>query len=554
MSCPELVKLVKAYTYGEIPLEVYREKRRQIVNKVTEGVDINKPKSDKPKSDKPKSDKKLDPLDSFIASTPETSTTHKSLYFAIAAATLAMVLGIGIAVFLFPATETPEISKQEIAEPTSKTKAQRLIEAFLLSDQWDEQSINQFILDWQILSDPERQQVKNSQWFSNFKTIVENRLDAQKNSSQNDRLSEDLLTTLLATVDPGYFINHSFFDQAATDTVSPEILPSGTHEIPPVVELTQEIPPETPQETSQVIAKASETKLSKAKPATVKTEKQKAVAQKQPTETAKIPAKTPDSNQADIVLNQFVQSFENGNINGLMKLFAPNATTNHHTSANEISASYSELFQTTEKRDLEFSDFSWKPAGSKLEGNGKYLAHLNPKGTNIEQIFSADVTVLVDAASQPAVITGLYLTNQQFSTSLRPSVKAAIPAAQKLPPPGKEELRVLLQNFVTSYNRGDIEGLMSLFSQEARTNDRTNISEIRQDYTQLFQTTKSREIVLRDVNWQFTANRAVASGLFEAKIQPITDRQINIYRGKIRIAVTKYEGGILITQLLHNTQ
>ena len=95
---------------------------------------------------------------------------------------------------------------------------------------------------------------------------------------------------------------------------------------------------------------------------------------------------------------------------------------------------------------------------------------------------------------------------------------------------------------------------MSLFSQEARTNDRSNINEIREDYAQLFQTTKSREIVLNDITWKFTANKAVASGLFAAKIQPKTDHQINIYRGKIRIAVTKYEGGILITQLLHNTQ
>ncbi|KPJ95840.1 MAG: hypothetical protein AMJ53_01880, partial [Gammaproteobacteria bacterium SG8_11] len=161
---------------------------------------------------------------------------------------------------------------------------------------------------------------------------------------------------------------------------------------------------------------------------------------------------------------------------------------------------------------------------------------------------------LVDAASEPAVISGLYLTNQQFSTSLAASVKEAIPEARKIKPPGKEELRTLLQKFVSSYNRGDLEGLISLFSQEARTNDRTNINEIREDYAELFQTTKSREIILSDITWKFTANTAVASGLFEAKIQPTTNRKTNIYRGKIRIAVTKYEGGVLITQLLHNTQ
>jgi hypothetical protein len=179
---------------------------------------------------------------------------------------------------------------------------------------------------------------------------------------------------------------------------------------------------------------------------------------------------------------------------------------------------------------------------------------LNPKGTNIEQVFSADVKIVLDTTKTPARITGLYLANQQFSTSLSPSVKAAIPSAQTQPPPTKEELRNLLQDFVTSYNRGDLDKLMALFSQEARTNDRTNISQIRSDYEQLFQTTKSREIVLSDVTWKFNQNKAVASGLFEAKIQPLRDHQINVFRGKIRIAVTKFEGGILITQLLHNTQ
>ncbi|WP_455209684.1 hypothetical protein [Kaarinaea lacus] len=526
MSCPELVKLVKAYSYGEIPLEVYREKRRQIINEFTDDVETKTPT------------KKDDPLDSFIASAPEKpASPHKSLYLAIAGATLAVVLAIGIAVFFFPSTDsTTEIadgSKQASAELTDKSQAQRLIETFLLTDQWNEESINQFILDWQILTAADRQRAQNTQWFSNFKSIIQNRLDSQKTEQQADPLSEDLMTTLLATVDPGYFISGSFFDQSSTAQTEGDITPSTEPDKLPLVATQSKEPVTTPEKKiSQAPRKEQITKEQKSSQA----------------------EKSPDSSQADIVLNKFVKSFENGNLNSLMQLFSPNATTNHHTSSTEISASYSELFQTTEKRDLEFTDFSWKPSGGKLEGNGKYLAHLNPKGTNIEQIFSADVTILVDAASKPAQITGLYLTNQQFSTSLRPSVKAAIPEAQKLPPPDKEELRILLQNFVASYNRGDVESLMSLFSQEARTNDRSNINEIREDYKQLFQTTKSREIVLRDVTWKFTANKAVASGLFEAKIQPATNRQINVYRGKIRIAVTKYEGGILITQLLHNTQ
>ena len=540
MSCRELNTLVKAYTYGEIPLEVYREQRRQIVNGFTEDVTEEK------------IEKKADPLDSFIASTPEKpANKHKQLYFAIAGAALAVLLAIGIAIFLFPSSEQKIADTADLnpAETDSKSAAQRLAENFLRNKSWDEESINQFILDWEILSAAEKQQAHNAAWFDTFKATVQNRLDAvKKSSSQTNQQNEDLLTTLLATVDPGYFINGSFFDQKSV--AQAEIPPASPTEVPASRSDTS---PATPPVSAAV--KKEQVKTPQ-KSTDQKQPPKEQIAQKQKTLPTKAPltAQILPSTEVNKVLDRFVDNFENGNLTKLMQMFSPNASTNHHTSAEEISASYAELFQTTSKRDLKFSDFSWKPAGEQLEGNGKYLAHLNPKGTNIEQVFSADVKILLDTTSKPVTIAGLYLANQQFSTSLRPSVKAAIPAAQTIAPPEKEELRILLQNFVASYNRGDLDALMTLFSQEARTNDRSNINQIRTDYEQLFQTTKSREIVLSDVTWKFNANKAVASGLFEAKIQPKTDHKINIYRGKIRIAVTKYEGGILITQLLHNTQ
>lgn len=560
MSCPKLIKLVKAYTYGDIPMEVYREQRRQIINEYTEGAPAKK------------SAKSPDPLDTFIASAPEKpALKHKELYFAVAGVTLAVILAVVIGLYLFPSGEqqTSETVEQAQPDESSKSAAQRLAEKFLLTDQWNEQSINQFILDWEILSDEDKQQAHHTPWFEQFKTTVQNHLDMEKNThSQTNQVNEDLLTTLLATVDPGYFIDGAFFGQTTvaqaqespsqpTDTnVNTNVTTAGTTAPPTpstaapskvetktkAAKPPQTPPPEKKQPKEQVALKQS------SQPSKSQTSKS------QPVKKQLQVAKSMQIDQVNKVLNQFVTNFEQGNLSQLMKLFAPNATTNHHTSADEIRASYAELFQTTNKRDLEFSDFSWKPEGQQMEGDGKYMAHLNPKGTNIEQVFSADVKIVLDTTKPSATITGLYLTNQQFSTSLSPSVKAAIPSAQTQPPPTKEELRNLLQSFVTSYNRGDVDKLMALFSQEARTNDRTNILQIRSDYEQLFKTTKSREIVLSDVTWKFKQNNAVANGHFEAKIQPLRDHKINVYRGKIRIAVTKFEGGILITQLLHNTQ
>ena len=528
MSCLDLVKLVKAYTHGEIPLEVYREKRRQIVDAFTE---VQPPRAPT---------KKADELDSFLASAPEKPPARHSHLFLAVAVTTAVVLAIGIGVMVFTSDESQDAIQQtanQNPQVTARSKAQKLIDDFVLANRWDEESINQFILDWQILSPEERQRANNTGWYSDFKTRIQTRLDEQKSSATSANSENvDLVTSLLATVDPGYFLSGgAFFDHDTSRIAEAEPAPAR-----PTVETPTTI------ESKTLVAETDskkERKLSKQIPQ-----------QTPAVQTGRKAAKTISPKAGDALLGKFERSFENGNLDGLMQLFAPSATTNHHTSAAEISNSYAELFQTTAKRDLKFSDFTWTTSGNTLEGTGKYLAHLNPKGTNIEQIFSADVSVKVDASNQPVLINGLYLSNQQFSTSLAEAVKSAIPEVQKPSTPDKEELRALLQNFVSSYNRGDVESLMALFSQEARTNDRSNINEIRQDYIELFQTTKSREIVLSNVNWKFTANNAVANGLFEAKVQPLNNRQINIYRGKIRIAVTKYDGGILITQLLHNTQ
>lgn len=546
MTCVELKNLVKAYTNGELPLEIYREQRREIVEKFAK--------------DTPEPSNKNDPLASFpeVDSKKSAPSANKSIYI-ITAAVGTVVLGIAIALFLFSDETDPTVAKTEDTSDSqtylnkeSKTNAQRHIEKFLAVNLWDEQNINQLILDWQILSSTEKQQARSTKWFEGFKLDIQKRLDQQNPSSKGDTLNESLLNSLLATLDPSHFIHQPFFTQESTST--PE-------EIEKLID-------KAPSKAAEVVTEVMETKVAKAKlertPVAVEPVDTKVTKKQQPKPTSEkvAPQKTKKATQvAKIdpeitkqILSKFTQSFEEGNVKTLIQLFSTDATTNHHTSAKEIGSSYAELFQTTAKRDLEFSAFSWKQRGTQWEGSGKYLAHLNPKGTNIDQVFTADVTIVVNKLSDAPLITGLYLTNQKFSTSLREEVKKAIPVARKLPPPDKDELRVLLKKFVASYNRGDIDSLMVLFSQEARTNDRNNFNEIRLDYEELFQTTSSRNIVLKNLTWDFSENIAVASGLFEVKIQPKASKNINIYKGKIRISATKYEGGVLITQLLHNTQ
>ncbi|WP_455205299.1 hypothetical protein [Kaarinaea lacus] len=549
MSHTELKQLVTAYTSGQLSFEVYRDRRRHLIDDYT-GVTA------------PKVANKNDPLQSFPAK-PDKSTAVKGKSFTSALSfkkpsTVQLVGGISLAVIglliillVFDnSSETQsesELAQARLKELNAKrtANAQAQVERFLELNFWDEQSINQFVLDWQILSPDEKQLAKDTPWFNQFIAVIQKRLSEQKSIALAGdgyaKKNEDLLTTLLATIDPNYFIHNSLF---ASSNTLPAAKPATTS-----IAATQI--PEQPTEVTQKPAHKPEERIEPPKPAP------KVAKAKKETQPSKRPVSKPlDEKQLTNILIAFAQSFEKGDVNDLGSLFAKDAATTHHTNLQDIKSSYAELFQSTQDRNLNFNAFVWKQAGNIIEGKGKYLAKLNPKGTNIDQIFSADVTIMFDNQNKKPLIKGLYLANQHFSTSLRQTAIADKPSvtSSKEALPSNAELQQLIQQFSTYYNHGDIERLMALFSEQARTNDRTGLSGIRKDYAALFSSTKQRVILISELNWRFSEKNAVGTGLFEARVQPQSNKETKVYKGRIRISAEKSEKGVLITQMLHNTQ
>jgi len=115
----------------------------------------------------------------------------------------------------------------------------------------------------------------------------------------------------------------------------------------------------------------------------------------------------------------------------------------------------------------------------------------------------------------------------------------------------EDDLSTLLKRLVFVYEAGDIEQFMNLFAPNARTNDRTNRSGIREDYENLFRTTDLRLMKVSYVNWEVENNRAQGWGNFEVSVRRAGERETHDYQGSITLYVERMDGRLRIVRLYH---
>lgn len=119
----------------------------------------------------------------------------------------------------------------------------------------------------------------------------------------------------------------------------------------------------------------------------------------------------------------------------------------------------------------------------------------------------------------------------------------------------KEELNKLIARFVRSYEEGDLRLFISLFAEDARTNDRNNRKGIAEDYRNMFKDTEKRQFIFNGLRWVHEDDaKARGEGNFEVKILPKGESSINTYAGNVTIHVEKRRQTVLITQLYHDYQ
>ena len=114
---------------------------------------------------------------------------------------------------------------------------------------------------------------------------------------------------------------------------------------------------------------------------------------------------------------------------------------------------------------------------------------------------------------------------------------AVVPAEERLLTPG--ELESLMSRYTRAYQRGDLNGVMALFTASARRR-------IKQDYTTLFATHHIRGLWLRDLRWLYHDRSASGSGRYELRLQRRDNGEPHQVGGGIRFTVQKRDRQVLI--------
>jgi CheY-like chemotaxis protein len=115
----------------------------------------------------------------------------------------------------------------------------------------------------------------------------------------------------------------------------------------------------------------------------------------------------------------------------------------------------------------------------------------------------------------------------------------------------QSDLNTMMRKFVFMYEAGDVEQFVSLFTDNVRTNDRSDKAGLREDYEELFRTTNVRQMILGNVTWELDGQEAHGWGNFEVKVRKYGEEEIKSYKGSLTFYVDKNKGQVRIKRLYH---
>jgi hypothetical protein len=241
----------------------------------------------------------------------------------------------------------------------------------------------------------------------------------------------------------------------------------------------------------------------------------------------------------DQLLADFAIAFDTGNLNNLMAMFASSSRTNSQTTRQGIENEYRQLFSSTASRNMVLLATSWNNEGRFARGVGQYSAALVSQ-ENAPVHVKGEYTLQLQLEGDKLKISRFYLSEDLPITR----VKAAAG-------PSQTDLNALLSSFTEAYENGNINRLMTLFADNAQTNDQTTLAGIRQDHADLFNATEARQMFLKDVKWTINGNAASGQGNFEVMVQNKGQTSFATVKGSISLEAVKTANGVKLSKFFH---
>ena len=254
-----------------------------------------------------------------------------------------------------------------------------------------------------------------------------------------------------------------------------------------------------------------------------------------------------------LVLEKYASAYENGNFQELSTLFGVNDVTEGDSIVAQLKANYENVFANSNKRSVKFNGLNWRIQGNKAVVNSDYNAELQLNENKGLQTVTANAKLELNKTQDQLRIASFELLNRKVNVVTPEINLSATTPSRVIKPksPTAAELQDVVTRLVSAYETGDLETFTSLFARDAKTNDRSNLKGIRQDYQDLFSNSNDRQMFIQGMDWKYGDNHAKGSGDLEAIVLSETGESVYSMTGKIQIVAQRIDGKVLITHLYH---
>jgi len=174
----------------------------------------------------------------------------------------------------------------------------------------------------------------------------------------------------------------------------------------------------------------------------------------------------------------------------------------------------------------------------------------DPFSVEIEEALFNESTELAFVEKLEAPVPEVFVTEPEpeLEPELEPAVNSDTNVSNDLT---AAELEHLLDDFISLYEKGEIESFLDLFSENVNTNSSTSKTGLRKDYQSLFDSTSKRLIRLRAVRWSIEPKEAIGEGDFTLTTLKKGEVRPRSFEGSLIFQVVKADK-IVITGLYHS--
>ena len=424
-------------------------------------------------------------------------------------------------------------SKSQSQSPRLRTQDIKLIAQLMMEDNsWSKELIDDFVAQWNRLSDNEKKSIKKTDWYSLFSTLLSQQIKTSRvRAKTGDVAAIYNQQALLGLADALVFGD----DKQAKETLA-KLASSDTKRNKPVKKSSKETvskKPESKTKNAQTAKKSEQSKNSD--PAIAKRHR---ISRK----------------EIEDVVNRFTVAIEAGHTRDLGDLFADDDYSSSFASLDQIKKEYRKLFRTTKTRSVDVSSAFWEHDYDEARGTAKYTANVQMSGSNVRKTITAELNITLRRLLGKVYITNFELTDRDIVSDTPKSrgqaSKSRTAAKEKPKHPTPAELQDLVTQYMTAYETGDTQELMHLFANATWTKDRTGLVELKQNYENLFSTTNGREIFVDNIKWTFKGKKALGTGELTLT-HHAGDDKVNSQKGKIRIVATKDGDKVRFSQMFH---